>query len=138
MDILSTNIQKKNWIAKELNQEDNREYQQLLSAGSGLAVKLSVLNAAIDEMKMRNVAVVCENIRKEIIFPSLYRAGQPDSNVALLRHVEHNLSKATSPAQVNEALNELIDNYKARNKPWKEVAKSSTTIEMAKAWLKKE
>ncbi len=84
------------------------------------------------------MAVIAENIRKEVIFPSLYRPGQPDSNVALLRRAEEQLLHATSPAEINQALNDIVDNYSARGflrfgKPL-----SSTTVEMAKAWRNKE
>ena len=133
LDALATTPERKEWLAKELNHADNVDHQQLLSAMRGQNVASPVLNAAIEEMQVRIVAVVAENIRKEVIFPSLYRAGQPDSNVALLRRAEHSLARATTTAQVNQALDDIIDNYGARNKPWSKPL-SSTTIEMAKAW----
>lgn len=133
LDALASNPERKEWLAKELNHADNVDHQQLLSAVRGQAVESPVLKAAIEEMQVRTVAVVAENIRKEVIFPSLYRAGQPDSNVALLRRAEHSLARATTAAQVNQALDDIIDHYGARNKPWSKPL-SSTTIEMAKAW----
>lgn len=84
-------------------------------------------------MKKRDIAVIADNITREVIYPSLYRSGQPDTNIALLRHVEESLSTATSACEVNQVLDTLIDNYAARNKPWKQQL-SSTTVEMAKAW----
>ena len=133
LDALASTPERKEWLAKELNHADNADHQQLLSAVRGQAIESPVLKAAVAEMQLRTVAVVADNIRKEVIFPSLYRAGQPDANVALLRRAEHSLARATTPAQVNQALDDIIENYGARNKPWSKPI-SSTTIDMAKAW----
>lgn len=84
-------------------------------------------------MNVRDIAVRAENFTREVIYPSLFRPGQPTSNVELLHRAAQDLAWATTPTQFNQVLDALRDNYKARNKPWDEAA-SSTTVEMAKAW----
>ncbi len=138
LDALADTPERLAWLAAELNHADNVDHQQLLDAMRGQTVQSPVLAAALAEAQRRKVAVIAENIRKEVIFPSLYRPGQPDSNVALLRRAEEQLRHATSPAEINQALNDIVDNYSARGflrfgKPL-----SSTTVEMAKAWRNKE
>ncbi|MBH3422467.1 patatin-like phospholipase family protein [Pseudomonas gessardii] len=133
LDTLASTPERKAWVANTLNNTDNTDHQRLLGALRNTPVESPVLKAAVDEMRRRDVAVIADNIRKEVILPSLYRVGQPASNVALLNRVEHSLMRAISPAQINQALDDLIDNYGARNKPWSKPS-SSTTVEMAKAW----
>ncbi|GGL23703.1 hypothetical protein GCM10009091_01680 [Pseudomonas brenneri] len=133
LDTLASTPERKAWVANTLNSTDNTDHQRLLGALRDTPVESPVLKAAVDEMRRRDVAVIADNIRKEVILPSLYRVGQPASNVALLNRVEHSLMRAISPAQINQALDDLIDNYGARNKPWSKPS-SSTTVEMAKAW----
>lgn len=133
LDTLACTPIRQEWLAKELNRADNVNYQQLLGAMRGQTIEQPVLKAAVTEMQQRDIAVIAENIRKEVIFPSLHRPGQPDSNVALLRRADHNLARATTPIQVNQVLDDIIDNYAARNKPWSKPS-HSTTIEMARAW----
>lgn len=137
LDALASSPEQIKWLGIKLNTAENRNYQQLLQAMAkepGQGANLSkVLTSALSEMKKRDIAVIADNITREVIYPSLYRSGQPDANIALLRHVEESLSTATSACEVNQALDSLIDNYTARNKPWKQQL-SSTTVEMAKAW----
>jgi exoenzyme U len=133
LNVLACTPSRQEWLVRELNRSDNAYYQQLLGAMRGQAVESSLLKDAITEMQKRDIAVIAENIRKEVIVPSLYRPGQPDSNVALLRRAEHNLARATTSVQVNQVLDDIIDNYAARNKPWSKPL-HSTTIEMAQAW----
>ncbi|MGE7956966.1 patatin-like phospholipase family protein [Pseudomonas sp. NPDC089530] len=133
LDALASTPDRQAWLTNTLNNTDNVDHQRLLGALRSTPVESPVLKAALDEMRKRDVAVIADNIRKEVILPSLYRVGQPDSNLALLRRVEHSLMRATTPAQINQALDDLADNYGARNKPWSKPL-SSTTIEMAKAW----
>lgn len=137
LDALATTPERKEWLSKTLNNADNTDHQRLLGALRNTPVESLVLKAAVDEMRKRDVAVIAENIRKEVILPSLFRVGQPKSNVALLRRVEQSLMRATTPAEINRALDDLADNYGARNKPWSK-AFSSTTVNMARAWRIKE
>lgn len=74
-----------------------------------------------------------ENFTREVIYPSLYRPGQPAANVELLNRAVRDLADAATSAQFNSVLNGIIKYYKARNKPWS-TPHSSTTVEMAKAW----
>ncbi|KAA1194893.1 patatin-like phospholipase family protein [Photorhabdus heterorhabditis] len=134
LDALATTPERKAWIAGELNQSDNPIFQRLLSASAGKKIDSPVLGQALTEARRRDVANIALNITREVVYPSLFRMGQPASNIALLRKVEHSLARATTAEQVNQALTELADNYGARMKPWKKPF-SSTTVELAKAWM---
>ncbi len=131
LDALASRPEYVEWLGVRLNDADKPNFQQLLQAPHQNASR--VLASAISEMKKRNIAVIADNFTREVLYPSLFRPGQPDSNVALLRRVEHNLGRATTPAQVNQALDDIVENYVARNKPWSQPGRS-TTVEMAKAW----
>ncbi|MDY7535911.1 patatin-like phospholipase family protein [Pseudomonas sp. Bout1] len=131
LDALASRPEYVEWLGARLNDAGNPNFQQLLQAPHQTASR--VLASGISEMKKRDIAVIADNFTREVLYPSLFRPGQPDSNVALLRRVEHNLGRATTPAQVNQALDDIVDNYVARNKPWSQPGRS-TTVEMAKAW----
>lgn len=124
------------WLAAQLNQADNPALARLLDTPSP-AGRFAALDLGKEEASRRQVATVAHNIIHEVIYPSLFRPGQPDSNVALLRKTEHALVGATTSAEVNEALRELADNYGARNKPWSKPL-SSTTVTQARSWMMKE
>lgn len=84
-------------------------------------------------MKRRDIAVKAENFTREVIYPSLYRPGQPAANVELLRRAARDLADAKTPQAFNNVLDGIVKYYKARNKPWS-VPFSSSTVEAAKAW----
>lgn len=138
LDALASRPEQVEWLGRQLNAAGHPNFQQLLQ---GLSQKPStekaqlsrVMTSAVNEMKKRDIAVIAENFTREVIYPSLFRPGQPDSNVALLRQAEYELAQVTTPAEFNQVLDRLIANYGARNKPWSKPF-SSTTIEMAKAW----
>jgi len=133
LDTLADSEAKLGWIAAQLNQGDNKDWQQLLNATSLLSdTDSKVLSAAHVEATKRDMKVIANTIIKEQVYPSLYRQGQTDGNVALLRRVEHNLNRATTKEQVNAALDDIIGNYEARNSPFSKPF-SSTTIDMAKS-----
>ncbi|WP_206665154.1 patatin-like phospholipase family protein [Aeromonas sobria] len=124
------------WLAAQLNQADNAALARMLDTPSP-AGRFTALDMGKEEASRRQVATVAHNIIQEVIYPALFRPGQPDSNVALLRKTEYALIAAIAPTQVNEALQELADNYGARNKPWSKPL-SSTTVTQALAWIMKE
>ena len=124
------------WLAAQLNQADNAALARMLDTPSP-AGRFTALDMGKEEASRRQVATVAHNIIQEVIYPALFRPGQPDSNVALLRKTEYALIAAIAPTQVNEALQELADNYGARNKPWSKPL-SSTTVTQARAWIMKE
>ncbi|WP_220487974.1 patatin-like phospholipase family protein [Shewanella sp. SR44-3] len=133
LDGLANTPAKLDWLAAQLNQTDNSDWQQLLNASEVISASDSkVLNAAHEKAVEQDVQVIATSIIREQIYPSLYRQGQTDSNVALLRRVEHNLNRATSKQQVNDALDDIISNYEARHSLLSKPL-SSTTIEMAKS-----
>lgn len=134
LDALATRPQEVEWLGRQLNAPDRPNYQQLLQAMSKEPSAVStVLTSAIAQMTKRDIAVIAENFTREVIYPSLFRPGQPDSNVALLRRAESDLAKAQSADDFNRSLDDIATHYVARQKPWSAFA-HATTVEMAKAW----
>lgn len=138
LDALARRPEHVEWLGKRLNAAGQRNFQQLMQVAekqaSATGAPLSkVMTSAVAEMKRRDIAVKAENFTREVIYPSLYRPGQPASNVELLQRAARDLADATTPAEFNRVLDGIIEHYKARNKPWSKPV-SSTTVEMAKAW----
>jgi exoenzyme U len=136
LDSLANSPARRDWLVAQFNQADNTALARLLNAASP-AGQFPILDQSKGEARHREVMTVAHNIIHEVIYPSLFRPGQPDSNVALLRQTEHALVNAKTPSEVNVALKELADNYGARNKPWSK-PRSSTTVSQAQAWMMKE
>lgn len=138
LDALAERPEHIDWLGRRLNVARQPNFQQLLQAAAkqiaGGALPMSkVIGRAVAEMSVRDIATKAENFTREVIYPSLFRPGQPESNVELLRRAAQDLAWATTPTEFNRVLDTLVDSYKARNKPW-DKASSSTTVEMAKAW----
>lgn len=70
-----------------------------------------------------------------MIYPSLFRLGQPDANVALLRTAIEDLHKVDTREGFNEVLHRIADQYVSRTWPSSTRAFSSTTVDQARAWL---
>lgn len=136
LDSLASSPARRDWLVAQFNQADNTALARLLNTTSP-AGQFPILDQSKGEARHREVMTVANNIIHEVIYPSLFRPGQPDSNVALLRQTEHALVNAKTPSEVNVALQELADNYGARNKPWSK-PRSSTTVSQAQAWMMKE
>ncbi|MFO2462095.1 patatin-like phospholipase family protein [Pseudomonas sp. 15FMM2] len=134
LDALASRPEQVEWLGKKLNAADNRNFQQFLAFSAAQSTALSsVMTSALAEMKRRDIAVIADNFTREVIYPSLFRAGQSNGNIALLRRAEHNLARAATASQVNQVLDDIAEHYVARNRPWKQ-AQHSTTVEMARAW----
>lgn len=136
LDALARRPEHIEWLGRRLNAQGHHNFQQLLqvAAKHDTASPLSkVMASGVAEMKRRDIAVKAENFTREVIYPSLYRPGQPASNVELLHRVAVKLAKATTPGEFNAALEDIVQHYQARNKPWSKPFKSKT-VEMAKAW----
>lgn len=138
LDALARSPEKIEWLGRRLNDPDQHNFQALLQVaakrGAGDASPSSrVMTCAVAEMKRRDIAVSAESFTREVIYPSLFRPGQPASNVELLQRAARDLAEATSPLAFNRVLDDLSEKYQARNKPWS-TPSSSTTVEMAKAW----
>lgn len=138
LDALASKPEHIEWLGKRLNAPGQRNFQQLLQVGArqakGNASDMSrVLNSAVAEMQRRDIGVKAENFTREVIYPSLYRPGQPASNVELLQRAVRDLKEARTPQAFNTVLDGIIKHYGARNKPWSKPL-SSTTVEQAKAW----
>jgi exoenzyme U len=138
LDALAQRPEQIDWLGKRLNVSGRRNFQQLLQVAArqianGVSPMSKVIGAAVAEMGVRDIAMKADNFTREVIYPSLFRSGQPKSNVELLLRAAQDLAWATTPTQFNRVLDTLCVCYKARNKPWKEASRS-TTVKMAKAW----
>lgn len=138
LDALARRPEHIEWLGRRLNAAGYHHFQQLMQVaakqGAATGSPLSkVMASAVAEMKRRDIAVKAENFAREVIYPSLYRPGQSDSNIELLRRAARDLADATTPAEFNSVLDGIIKYYGARNSFWSKPFKS-TTVEMAKAW----
>jgi len=138
LDALARRPEHIDWLGRSLNVASQRNFQQLLQVAAKQiesdAMPLSkVIGGAVTEMKVRDISMKAENFTREVIYPSLFRPGQPKSNVELLHRAAQDLARATTPSEFNQVLDTISGHYKARNKPW-DKARRSTTVEMAKAW----
>ena len=100
---------------------------------AGQAGLSKVSSSAVTEMHKRDIGVKAESFIREVIYPSLYRPGQPATNVELLQRAVRDLDEATTPAEFNRVLDGIVKHYLARTKPWGQPL-SSTAVEQAKAW----
>lgn len=138
LDVLAQRPEHIDWLGRRLNVARQPNFQQLLQAAAkqiagGALPKSKVIGRAVAEMSVRDIATKAENFTREVIYPSLFRPGQPESNVELLHRAAQDLAWSTTATEFNRVLDTLVDSYKARNKPW-DKASSSTIVEMAKAW----
>lgn len=144
LDELGDTPAKIDWLAKKLNHGNDPDYMELLQVVKHMdsqpvdakqsMQKSVVMTAAIEEMGVRDIITKSENFIREVLFPSLYRVGQPDSNVELIGDVIIDLLKAKTPEDLERAGIRLEDNYVARNSPFSGFV-SSTTVEQTRAWL---
>lgn len=138
LDALVQRPEQIDWLAGRLNGADQRNFQQLLQmaarqvAGSAPPVS-KVLVGAVAQMGVRDIAIKADNFTREVIYPSLFRPGQPEANVELLHRTAQDLGWAATPNEFNRVLDTLGERYSARNKPW-DKASGSTTVQMARAW----
>ncbi|OIN47499.1 type III secretion system effector protein exou [Pseudomonas azotoformans] len=138
LDALARRPEYVEWLGRRLNAAGKPNFQQLLQAMSkqsrgNTAAMSKVMTSAVAQMKSRDLAVKAENFTREVIYPSLYRPGQPAANVELLRGAARDLADAKTPQAFNSVLDGIVKYYKARNKPWS-VPFRSSTVEAAKAW----
>ncbi|MBD8096513.1 patatin-like phospholipase family protein [Pseudomonas fluorescens] len=138
LDALVRRPEQVDWLAGRLNVADQRNFQQLLQMAArqiagGAPPVSKVIVGAVAQMGARDIAMKADNFTREVIYPSLFRPGQPGANVELLQRTAQDLAWATTPTEFNRVLGTLGDSYKARNKPW-DKASGSTTVEMAQAW----
>lgn len=138
LDALARRPEQIDWLGRRLNVASQRNFQQLLQVAAGQVAgdalpRSHVIGGAVVEMKARDIAMKAENFTREVIYPSLFRPGQPESNVELLHRAAQDLAWANTPDEFNRVLDTLSDHYKARNKPW-DTPSRSTTVEMARAW----
>lgn len=140
LDQLGDTPAKIDWLAKRLNHGNHPDYMELLQAikrmdAQAPGPKSAVMTKAIEEMGMRDIKTKSENFIREVIFPSLYRLDQPDSNVNLLTWAIDDLRQAKTSEDFNAELRRIIKNYVSRNFPNSSRPFNSTTIDQARAWL---
>ncbi|PHN33000.1 patatin-like phospholipase family protein [Pseudomonas sp. ICMP 460] len=137
LDALARRPEHVDWLGRRLNAAGKANFQQLLQMMSkqppNKAPMSKVMTSAVAQMKRRDIEVKAANFTREVIYPSLYRPGQPASNVELLRRAARDLADAETPQTFNNLLDGIVKYYKARNKPWS-TPFSSTTVAAAKAW----
>lgn len=139
LDQLGDTAAKRDWLAKRLNHGNHADVMELLQAikrmDTGAAgPKSVVMTEAIEEMGFRDVVTKSDNFIREVIYPSRFRVGQPDSNIKLLDNAASDLRVARTSEDYNQALLHIIDRYVARNSPFSGFS-SSTTVDQARAWL---
>lgn len=139
LDQLGDTPEKTDWLAKKLNHGNHPDYMELLQAVKRMDAgapgqKSAVMTKAIEEMSIRDIKIKSENFIREVLFPSLYRVGQPDSNVKLIGEAIIDLREAKTPEDQERAGKRLIDNYISRNSLFSSFV-SSTTVEQTRAWL---
>ncbi len=120
-------------LALELNRYDQQGFKRLLDAMRDQIVESPVLSAALLEMRKREIRVVAGNIRKAVIYPSLHLLWQTSANTELLLRADQMLLQATQAREVNQALDEIINGYRSRNK-LPELFWKPRTVELAEAW----
>jgi exoenzyme U len=140
LDALGNTSGKIEWLAKKLNHGNAPDYMELLQAVKRMDAgttgpKSVVLTKAIEEMGTRDIITKSENFIREVIYPSLYRLDQPDSNVNLLRWAIDDLRQAKTSEDFNAELRRIIKNYVSRDFPSSSRPFSSTTVDQARAWL---
>lgn len=138
LDALARRPEYVEWLGRRLNAVGRPDFQQLLQVMSkqspgDTAAMSKVMTSAVAQMSRRDLAVKAENFTREVIYPSLYRPGQPQANIELLRRAARDLADARTPPAFNNVLEGIVKYYKARNKPWSTPFRS-TTVEAAKAW----
>lgn len=140
LDQLGDTPGKTEWLAKKLNHGNVPDYMELLQAVKRMDAgttgpKSAVLTEAIKEMGARDITTKSENFIREVIYPSVYRLDQPDSNVKLLNEAIADLRETTSAEGYNAVLNRIADQYVSRNFPNSSRPFNSTTVDQARAWL---
>lgn len=140
LDLLGDTPGKTEWLAKKLNHGNTPDYMELLQAVKRMDAgtegpKSVVLTEAIKEMNIRDIAIKSANFIREVIYPSLYHLGQPDSNVKLLSRAIFDLQQARNVEDFNNVLKRITEEYVSRTFPNSKSPLNSTTIEQAKAWL---
>lgn len=139
LDQLADTQGKTEWLAKKLNHGNVPDYMELLQAVKRMDAgitgpKSAVLTKAIEEMGMRDIVTKSENFIREVIYPSLYRLGQPDSNVKLLNRAIADLRETKNAEGYNEILNRIADQYVSRTFANASRPSHSTTVDQTRAW----
>lgn len=127
------------WLARKLNHGNDPAYMLLLQTVKRLDAgangpKSLVLSEAIKEMGARDIVTKSENFIREVIYPSLYRFDQPDSNVRLLTGAIADLREARDSQGFNEVLRRIADQYVSRTFAYSALPFDPTTVAQARAW----
>lgn len=118
LDILTTSSAPNKWLACYLNDHPSSEIQRLLSVLKNVNVKpeysYKFMTEVEQEMAVRGLHAAKQRIMQHLIYPSRYKQGQIKHNHEILKQTEERLKKAKDKAEVNMALDYLIDAYKFR------------------------
>lgn len=119
LDQLADQSGKLEWLAKRLNHGNDPDFMQFLQAAAewdkGAPSAISeVTRHAVEEMNQRDIATRVDNVARYVLYPELYRGGQPDSNIKLIKGAIRELKEARSQEAFNDALEPVIANYRSR------------------------
>ncbi|WP_260957527.1 patatin-like phospholipase family protein [Pseudomonas citri] len=119
LDQLADRPGKLEWLAKRLNHGNDPDFMQFLQAAArwdtGASSGVSeVTRQAVEEMKLHDLATRVDNVVRYVLYPSLFRGGQPESNIKLLNGAIRDLNEVRSQEAFNSALDRVIANYKSR------------------------
>ena len=107
------------WLAKCLNHGNDPDFMQFLQAAArwdeGVSTGVcEVIHHAIEEMNLRDLATRADNVLRYVLYPSLFRGGQPESNIKLINGAIRDLNEVRNPKAFNDVLDRVIANYKSR------------------------
>lgn len=119
LDQLADQPGKQEWLAKRLNHDNDPDFMQFLQAAArwdkGASSGISeVTHHAVEEMNQRDIATRIDNVLRYVLYPSLFRGGQPGSNIKLIQGAIRELREARSQKAFNDALERVIANYRSR------------------------
>jgi exoenzyme U len=103
------------WLGTELNRAERTDYARILNLAARWPQNGgSTLRAALAQRDRLAVATIAANIGRELVYPAIYRHGQSDANIAVLRRALHRLEQAGTREQINAVLTGLCADYTAR------------------------
>ncbi|SFL70202.1 patatin-like phospholipase family protein [Pseudomonas sp. NFACC46-3] len=105
---------------EKLNPGNDQDLIQHLQAAARREIRASahtpqVIRQAVEEMNRRDIATRAANVVQHVLYRSLFRGGQPGSNITLLSRAIHDLKDVQNKYAFNNVLLRVIHNYKSRS-----------------------
>ncbi|SDW22973.1 patatin-like phospholipase family protein [Pseudomonas sp. NFACC08-1] len=105
---------------EKLNLGNDQDLIQHLQAAARREIRASahtpqVIRQAVEEMNRRDIATRAANVVQHVLYRSLFRGGQPGSNITLLSRAIHDLNDVQNKYAFNNVLLRVIHNYKSRS-----------------------